>query len=327
MVDAKAAINAAAFDHDALAQALAQASDQTVDKEDLPISSVAINLAPLTVSFVAFDQHWLFTSDNKRCQAIEAPIIKMDEALSPDGKRIAFVRDYNLWLRDVDSGEERAVTFDGEEDYAYGGSHTAWGAPVTIDEPSLWSADSTRLLTVLRDKRQVPTLPVIDHVPADGSIRPILHSTKVSYPGDEQVETFQLLAIDVVSGEICAPNYDPLPSGLNHNYGVFFTNTIRWAEDNRHAYFIALERGDQVMSLVEFDTHTGNTRVLFEEVSETHINIMTSDYISPSAHRLLASSNELIWWSERSGCGHLYLYDLNTGELKRRLLGSFTRSD
>ena len=101
MIDAKAASNTTAFDHNALAQALAQASDQTVDKEDLPISSVAINLAPLTISFVAFDQHWLFTSDNKHCQAIETPIIKMDEALSPDGKRIAFVRDYNLWLRDM----------------------------------------------------------------------------------------------------------------------------------------------------------------------------------------------------------------------------------
>ena len=81
----------------------------------------------VTVSFVAFDQHWLFSSENNQCQAIESPVIKCDEALSPDGKRIAFVRDYNLWLRDVDSGEEWAVTFDGEEDYAYGSGSTAWG--------------------------------------------------------------------------------------------------------------------------------------------------------------------------------------------------------
>ena len=222
LVDAKAAINAAAFDHDVLAQALAQTSDQPVDKEDLPISSVAINLAPLTVIFVAFDQHWLFTSENNLCQAIETPIIKMDEALSPDGKRIAFVRDYNLWLRNVSSGEEWAVTFDGEEDNAYGGCHTAWGAPMTMDRPVLWSADSTHLLTVLRDKRQVKTLPMIDHVPADGSIRPSLHSTKVAYPGDEQVETFQLLAINVANSNICTPNYHPLHTGLSHNWGIFF---------------------------------------------------------------------------------------------------------
>ena len=190
-----------------------------------------------------------------------------------------------------------------------------------LEQPALWSADSTRLLTVLRDKRQVLTLPMIDHVPSDGSIRPILHSTKVGYPGDKQVETFQFLAIDVTTSKICTPNHPPLITGLNHNWGVFFAKIAWWGQDNRHAYFIALEQGDQMMNLVEFDTHTGTTRVLFEEASETYINIMTSDYMSPSAHRYLASSNELLWWSERSGWGHLYLYDLNTGELKRQITG------
>ena len=71
--------------------------------------------------------------------------------------------------------------------------------------------------------------------------------------------------------------------------------------------------------LVKFDTQTGNTQVLFEESSETHINFLVSDYLTQPAHRILASSNELIWWSERSGWGHLYLYDLTSGELKKSL--------
>ena len=321
LVDAKAATNTIAFDHNALAIALEQVSDQSVDHENLPVSYVAINLSTATpsvvsVSFVAFDQHWKFSSKNNRCQAIESPIVKVDEAISPDGKRIAFVRDYNLWLRDVASGEEQAVTFDGEEDYAYGGCHNAWGSPSLPEAPSLWSPDSIRLLFVLRDKRQVLTLPMVDHVPADGSVRPVLQFTKVAYPGDDQVETYRLLALDTASGKTCAPNYHPITAGLNNNMGLFFARMAWWANDNRHAYFIDQERGDRVVRLVGFDTHTGNTQVLFEEVSDTYINIMTSDGLSPPAHRILTNSNELIWWSERSGWGHLYLYDLTSGELK-----------
>lgn len=323
LVDAGVPSNNIAFEHDALATALTQASGQPVDKEDLPISYVGMTLSPLTVSFSAFDKGWLFTSSENGCKAIELVSVKNGEALSPNGKQIAFVRNYNLWIREVVTGEAWAVTVDGEEDYAYGGPLTAWGDSNFPEMSSLWSSDSTRLLTMLRDKRLVKTLPTVEHLPLDGSIRPTVKLTKVAYPGDEQVETVQLLAIDVASGDACTPDYPPLPAGHNMNMGLFFSRIAWWANDNRHAYFVALERGDRVMQLVEFDTHTGNTRVLFEEMSETHVNYIPSDCFASVSHRALSNSNELIWWSERSGWGHLYLYDLVSGELKQTI----TRGD
>ena len=319
LVDAKSGIKEDAFDHEELASALADASLKVVDKEDLPISDVSIKLSPVTVSFVAFGQPWLFAADSSRCLIIEDYILNTNESLSPDGKTVAFVRDYNLWLKDIGSGEEWPVTFDGEEDYAYGGSNTSWGNPLPSERPSLWSPDSISLLVVLRDKRQVKALPIIDHVPDDGSLRPTVAYTKVAYPGDEHVETVQLLAVNVKNTKMCEPDYPPQPAGLNHNNGFYFSRFTWWSNDCRHAYFIALERGDRVMRLVEFDTLTGSTRVLFEEISNTHINILNSDALCPTAHRILTNSNELIWWSERSGWGHLYLYDLQSGELTQTI--------
>lgn len=91
-----------------------------------------------------------------------------------------------------------------------------------------------------------------------------------------------------------------------------------WAADSRRAYFIDQQRGDQVVRLVEFDSDTGATKVVFEEVSDTHINILP-DVSGYHIHRVLLGTNELIWWSERSGWGHLYLYDLNSGDLKHAI--------
>ena len=314
LVDAKAATNKIAFDHDIFSVALARASGEVVDKENLPVSHITITLSPLIVCFTAFKRRWQFSAHKKTCQPLEELLVKKDEAPSANGKQIAFVRDNNLWVKDLDSGEKRVLTQDGEEDYAYGGGSSAWSIPIFPELPGLWSPDSTRLLIVQRDKRQVKTLPMVHHVPLDGSIRPQLEKAKVAYPGDKQVETFRMLAVEVETGEVREANYRSMPACDNSDWG-FFGKIAWWAADSRLAYFIDEERGGQVLRLVEFDTETCATRILFEEVSDTYINVRTDTQGFP-IHCVLPKSNELIWWSERSGWGHLYLVDLNTGQLK-----------
>ena len=88
-----------------------------------------------------------------------------------------------------------------------------------------------------------------------------------------------------------------------------------WAKDSRRAFFVEVVRGSKVIRLVEFDTLTGDTRRLIEETSDTYIKLHHS-ILEPPLILPLVDSDELIWFSERSGWGHLYLYDLNTGQMK-----------
>ena len=69
---------------------------------------------------------------------------------------------------------------------------------------------------------------------------------------------------------------------------------------------------------MEWDTLTGNTRVLFQEAADTRINLMVNDDEYPTIEPL-PDTDELIWFSERSGWAHLYLYDLNTGTEKNAI--------
>ena len=316
LVNAKTASNMIAFDHAAFATALAKVTNQNVDADSLPISHVNINLYPLIVSFTAFGQRWQFNSEDKCCLKLGSPVAPT-ESLSSDGKKLAFARNNNLWLRDTDSGKEYALTRDGQEDYFYGTGYTAWGAPGIPGTPGLWSSDSQYLLTVVRDKREVKSLPCVDHVPVDGTIRPTLQQVKVAYPGDEHLETFQILCIDVSTGQSCVAKYPPCIANYNEYCG-FFGVVTWWASDNKHVYFIDAERGDQVFRLMKMDIDTGATRELFKETSSTYINLAGGSIGTP-LHRYLANSNELIWWSERNGWGHLYLYDLTSGELKKMI--------
>ena len=313
LVDAATSTNSAAFDHSVFAKALAQSSGHVVDMEDLPISHITIT--PLLVRFTAFDRRWQYNENSKACEEVSTNIVADGEVRSPDGKWVAFSRDYNLWIRNLATSEERALTSDGEKDNAYAIGSTAWGMPLFPDRPALWSPDSAKLLTVQRDKRLVKTLPMVNHTSKDGGIRPVLEQVKVAYPGDINIETYQLLTFNVVSGKACVASYQQIPVCDNDYYG-FFGKLVWWSEDSQRVYFIDQERGDRVVRLVELNTETGATRILFDETSETQINL-NSDVAGFPLHRILPSTNELIWWSERSGWGHLYLYDLNTGSLKQ----------
>ena len=312
LVNAKAATNEIAFDHNVFAAKLAELATQEVDANNLPIQNVCIELNPLVINFTAFNRHWVYDSKTGSCkEKVTGP---EDCVVSPNGKQGIFIREFNLWVRDLENGREEALTQDGEENYIYG-IGAACIAPIDYNNVQVrWSADSARIFAVQRDTRQLMSSYSMHHVPQDGSLRPQLVERKDAYPGDDHVETLRLLAIDVKTGRIQAANYRHIPvtrSGL-----PFFTSSLGWwAKDSRRAYFVDVERDYKTVRVVEFDTHTGETNMVFEEASKTHISLMLNADESPVLVPL-PETEELLWFSERTGWAHLYLYDLETGELK-----------
>ena len=309
LVDANAATNLPAFDHQALADALTAFSEQSVDPKNLPISDINITLSPLHIRFQSLGQYWLFEPEKNRCQAIETPQ-PIEGLVSPDGKKAAFVRDYNLWVRDIASGEEQRLTQDGHTDFSYASDRFP-----TPAIQALWSPDSQRLFTHQLDRRQVASIPFVHHVPQDGSLRPQLTEEKVSFPGDHHIETYQMVSIELASGEKLTADYRPIPLSRTA-YGYFTEERLGWwSNDNQQAFFVDIERETHNVRVVEFDTASGATRILFEEPASSFAKLHLPFAEHPIVHPLV-DSEELIWLSERSGYGHLYLYDLKTGDLK-----------
>lgn len=313
LVDAKAASNALAFDHQRLAGALADMAKEDVDGHKLPFAAIDLELEPRVVRFSAFEKRWQYDEAQGTCT--ELPELPGDrEVTSPNGKWVVFAKGHNLWLRDVDKAEQRPLTSGGVEDYAYGATGSAWGVTHGNALQVCWSPDSQRIFTVQKDTRQVESLPIMHHVPKDGSTRPQVTFQKFSYPGEEHIETIRLLSIDIASGEQQAANYSQIPVTRN-GHGFFDAKLGWWHKGSQLAYFVDVDRYYKYARLVEFDTTTGKTRILFEECSDTQINLMSNGDMLPS-FMALPETNELLWYSERSGWAHLYLYDLDTGELK-----------
>jgi len=320
LVNSHTGDNIQLFDHKALAESLANASGCIVEAVNLPITKLTVDLEPLSIRFLAFNRRWVFNATSASCIEVDVePLISAeinDWVISPNDRYAVFLRDFDLWLIDIDSMEERALTQDGEEDNAYGVAGTAWGGlPGVVSLQALWSPDSRKVYVAQRDRRKVKKLPIVHHVPCDGSLRPELEYLKISYPGDRYIETLKLSSIDIDTGRKQEADYAEIPVTRN-DFGLFTSNLAWWAIDSIRAFFIDLSRDYKTAKVVEFNVETGSTKVLFTETSETQINLMLHGDERPTLMPLL-ETNELIWFSERSGWAHLYLYDLDSGALKK----------
>ena len=102
------------------------------------------------------------------------------------GKRPRLLKDYNLWVREIDSGEERALTQDGEQYYAYAIQPESRDLVGNLCDEACsprpqahWSPDSSQLFTMQTDERQVRSLPSMLYVPQDGTVAPKSGGAKI----------------------------------------------------------------------------------------------------------------------------------------------------
>ncbi len=329
IVEAENRKNRVAFGHEALARALSQAAGEEVDVNNLPLGDLELDLSAHTATFTAFEKRWVYEAKQKRCRKIE-PWMAVWK-VSPDGTKAIFRRDYNLWLYDLNTGREQPLTTDGEKLYFYADTNTVYGWGTqwrgrTLE--AIWSPDSKKIFTHVTDTRQVKRgPPLIEYVPADGSLRPRIEKTRpyisedrrVAFPEDEHIECWQFLAIDVATGHIQKADYTPSPVTYPHYAGYFSSNRGWWSHDSRRVWFIHLDRGGKKAYLLEFDTDTGDTRAVIEETSDTMVRLIPSHSHTNTLIKYLPGTNELVWYSRRSGWAHLYLYDLNNGRLKKQI--------
>ena len=105
--------------------------------------------------------------------------------MSPDRKRTAFIRDWNLWVRDVATGRETQLTTDGVKDFGYATDNAGW---TRSDRPILlWSPDSKKIATFQQDQRGVGEMYLVDTTVG----HPTLQAWKYPLPGDAIVTMIQ----------------------------------------------------------------------------------------------------------------------------------------
>lgn len=317
VVDAASGKRRAAFDHALLAQGLSAALGKPVDPWNLPFKTLEFIDAHSAIIVSVGKTHWRCSLRESQCS--EARTANAGDLVSPDGQWAAFLKGNDIWVRSLHDQMERPLTVDGAEHYGYGSlAGSAAGLVGTmlqgetlLPPMALWSPDSRKLLTFRLDERKVLDLALLEMAPRSG-VRPVVHSYRYAMPGDANEPTAQLVIFDVVSGQRVDMRQETLPVILA---GPIEDDRAWWSGDSKTVYVVPREEGQQRVQLLATNALTGTTRTLIEERDETYVEIGGSAF--DRAVRTL-SDGRIIWYSERDGWGHLYLYDAE-GKLLRQL--------
>ncbi|MEO8778059.1 MAG: DPP IV N-terminal domain-containing protein, partial [Rhodanobacter sp.] len=247
-----------AFDQAALAAALGHARDKAVDAAEFPQDfSYSVNLdGRLEVKLG--DKHYLCTLGNADVCAKEQDG-REPGVLSPDRHSEAFIRDWNLWLRDVASGKETQLTTDGVENFGYATDNAGW---LHSDRPVLnWSPDSKRIATYQQDQRKVGDMYLVDTRLGHS------HLQQWKYPlaGDEHVFMIEPVVIDAASGKTVRlelPQQQRLSSLCDdiscHTPGHW--DDLKWAPDSQTLALVSTSRDRKHEWFRVANANTGTVR-------------------------------------------------------------------
>jgi dipeptidyl-peptidase-4 len=296
-----------------------------------PIVSPMVVGGSVTAKWLEGDRFWyrrttesgtqyVFVDPSKRTRAPYSPSAK-DTAISerprgrrgsagvsvvsPDGKREAFIRNWNLWVRDVATRKEQQLTSDGAKDFGYATDNAGWSSS---DRPVLlWSPDSKKIATQQQDERNVGEMYLVESKVG----HPKLRAWKYPLPGDSIVAMIHRVVIEVDGPRTVRLQMPPDFHRATLSDDISMSD-YKWSPDGSRLALVSTSRDHKQTTLRLADASTGAVRTVFEETVATH-------YESTSGWEVLWSSNEVIWYSQRDNWGQLYIYDLITGKLKRQL--------
>lgn len=231
---------------------------------------------------------------------------------SPDGKKRVFIRDWNLWVRDEATKKETQLTTDGVKDFGYATDNAGWKH--TDRAIVLWSPDSSKIATFQQDQRHVSDM----YLATTNVGAPKLEAWKYPLPQDKEIIKIHRVIIDVNTAKMVRLKMQPddrrgtLCDDIACD-GEFGDN--RWSEDGKTLAFVSSSRDHKSAKFRIANVATGDVRDVFEE------KVATQYESGQGAEnwKYLAATNEAIWYSERSDWGHLYLYDLATGQVKGQI--------
>ena len=228
----------------------------------------------------------------------------IDPKLSPDNKYVSYVKDNDLYLKEIKNGKEIRLTKRENQNIKNG-----LGEFVALEEMGRstaywWSPDSTKIVYLKIDEADVKEYPLL-YYKDENSAYPELYREKYPAAGTPNAKV-EINLIDIDSKGI---------KTVFKEDSDYYIPSLIWARDNI-IFFQKQDRRQKLLELYSYNIDTGKTKKLIEERSDTWVNLLGSPVVFSRVKRFF-------WLSERDGWAHLYLYDFNGKLIKKFLNGDF----
>ncbi|MFT3998171.1 MAG: S9 family peptidase, partial [Asticcacaulis sp.] len=229
-------------------------------------------------------------------RATETPGDEVDAKLNPKGGQVAYVRDQTLFVRDLKTGTETAVSPKGGDLISYGVAEFIAQEELNRYTGYWWSPDGTKIVYAKVDETPVD---VVERFEISGAGTKIINQR---YPKAGRPNAIVTLFVhDMLTGK-------DAPLALGGNTDIYL-GRVNWGKDGS-IYVQRLSRDQKTLDLLQYPVTGGAAKTVLSETSDTWVELHND-------LRLLKDGG-FLWSSERDGNNHLYLYGKN-GKLIRQV--------
>ncbi|MFA6978377.1 MAG: S9 family peptidase [Ignavibacteriaceae bacterium] len=222
---------------------------------------------------------------------------------SPDGEKLAFVRDNNVFVVDIQSQKETQITFDGSETLLNGNFDWVYEEEFSIINGIEWSPDSKRIAFWQLDQSQVPEM----HIAKWDSL--YLNFLDMRYPKAGTRGSFVKIGIaDIATAKTVWVD-------LGEETDIYIPR-LKFTTDANLLAVQRLNRLQNKLDILFADVVTGKTKTVFAQSDSCWIDI--NDNL-----QFLKDKKHFIWTSAKDGFEHIYLFDYNGNQIKQLTSGNF----
>lgn len=247
--------------------------------------------------------YYIFDINGKQINKLTEGDKQMYATFSPNSKHVAFVRNNNLYIKDIINNKEIEVTKDGEKNRIINGaSDWVYEEELQLVKAFKWSPDGSKIAFLKFDESNVKqwNLKYYD------KLYPTVEEFKYPKAGEENSKV-SIHVFDLTTGKTTKCNL----SNANYEYMLRFY----WSNDSKHIAIQTFNRLQNHLIIDLVHVATNQPKVIYEEINDKYIEIPTTIF--------LKNSNRFIITNEKNGFNHAYLYNLDGKLLNHITTGKF----
>ena len=223
---------------------------------------------------------------------------------SPDATKVAFMRDNNLFVKDLASGEEKQFTFDGLYNHVINGAPDwVYEEEFSFSQGFYWSPDSKKIAYYRFDESKVKEF----QMEMFEGLYPDWYSFKYPKAGEDNS------IVDVYVYDLATGKSVKMDTGKETD---IYLPRIGWTKDANVLAIQRLNRYQNHLEILAANANTGASRVMYDETNEYYIDI-TDDWT------FLEDGNSFLMTSEKSGYNHIYLYLIDGTPVRQLTTGDW----
>ncbi len=273
-------------------------------------TKILITVAPEQMYRRSFKaNYFVFDLKTKQITEVSAKGKQLFASFSPDGSKVGFVRDNNLFIKDLLSGTELQLTNDGKNNEIINGrSDWVYEEEFSFAQAFFWSPDGKSIAYYKFNEKEVPEYSM--------TMFEGLYPTEYKYKYPKAGEKNSVVSIHTYNLESNSTQTVNIGSEKDQ-----YIPRIRWTQDANTLCVLRMNRHQNKLDYLMANAKSGETRLMMTETDKYYVDIEKEQLT------FLADGKYFVNTSEKDGFNHIYLYDLNGKLIKQITKGNWEVTD